>query len=199
MRIDTRLSELDDEALTKPWNPTAADIRHVRLSMGHHINGFIARGDELLKAAERLPGALVKSLSMGYGFLPVTEDLAGDDDPAPFGDLERLTTRLGAWAEEVSGEFPLAYVETEYFGGEGSQAAMVWAAGEVVFGPVRTSDLREGGNSSARKLLDGAINRALRHLGVNRGAVRDEFDALGLGQHRSNESWMSEDGHGLGR
>jgi hypothetical protein len=162
--------------------------------MGHHIHGFIGRWDELLKAAERLPGALVKSLPLSYGFLPVTDHLAGDDEPAPFGELERLTARLGAWAEEISGQFPLAYVETDYFGGEGSQVAMVWAGGEVVFGPVRTSDLREGGKFPRTKLLEGAINRALRHIGVERGAKRDEFDALGLGQHRSNESWMTEGG-----
>src|SRR5262249_8229381 len=82
---------------------TSASRLHVRLSMGHHIHGFIALRDELLKASERLPGALVKSLSLGYGFVPVTEHLAGDDEPAPFGDLERLTARLGAWAKDVSG------------------------------------------------------------------------------------------------
>jgi hypothetical protein len=59
-------------------------------------------------------------------------------------------------------------------------------------GPVRTSDLWEGGKYVPTPLLDGAINRAVRLVGVERGPVRDEFDALGLGRHRSNESWLSE-------
>jgi hypothetical protein len=161
-------------------------------SMGHHIRGFIARQDDLRKAAASLPGAQVVPLSLGFGFLPVTEQLAGDDEPAPFEHLERLTARLGAWAEEQSRTFPLAYVETDYFGGDGWQAAMAWVGGGAVFGPVRTSDLWEGGKFVPTPLLEGAINRAVRHLGVERGAARDEFDALGLGRHRDNESWLSE-------
>jgi hypothetical protein len=159
--------------------------------MGHHIRGFIARYDDLRPATANLPGALVVPVSLGYGFLPVTDQLASDDEPAPFEHLERLTTRLGAWAEDQSRHFPLAYVETDYFGGDGWQAAMAWTNGRVVFGPVRTSDLWEGGKFIPTPLLEGAINRAVRHLGVERGTAQDEFDALGLGRHRSNDSWLS--------
>lgn len=92
--------------------------------MSHHIRGFIARSDDLRKAAADLAGARVVPLSLGFGFLPITEQLADDDEPAPFEHLERLTTRLGTWATGVSATFPLAYVETDYFGGDGWQAAM---------------------------------------------------------------------------
>jgi len=160
--------------------------------MGHHIRGFIARQDDLCKAAESLPGARVAPLSLDFGFLPVTEPLAGGDEPAPFEHLERLTARLGAWAEEQSRLFPVAYVETDYFGGDGWQAAMAWVGDRAVFGPVRTSDLWAAGKLALTPLLEGAVNQAVRLLGVERGAVRDEFDALGLGRHRSNESWLSE-------
>ena len=43
-------------------------------------------------------------------------------------------------------------------------------------------------------LLERAINRAVRHLGVERGGSLYEFDALGLGRHRSNEAWVAEAG-----
>ena len=131
-------------------------------------------------------------LGLGFGFLPATEQLAGDDEPAPFEHLERLTVRLGEWAESFSAACPLAYVETDYFGGDGGQAAVAWTAGRLAFGPALTRDYWEGGNFHQTPLLDGAINQAVRLLGVDRGAVRDEFDALGLGRHRSNESWLSE-------
>jgi hypothetical protein len=129
---------------------------------------------------------------LGFGFLPVRELLAGDEELAPYEHLERLTARLSAWAEEQSCIFPLVYIETDYFGGDGWQAAMAWVGGRAIFGPVRTSDEWEGGKFVPTPLLEGAINQAVRHLGVKRGAARDEFDALGLGQHRSNESWLSE-------
>jgi hypothetical protein len=160
--------------------------------MSHHIRGFIARKDDLCRAATDLTGARVVSLSLGFGFLPVTEQLGGGDEPAPFEHLERLTARLGAWAEAASAAFPLAYVETDYFGGYGWQAAMAWVGGRVTFGPVRTTDLWREGKYTPTPLLDGAINQSARLVGVDRGLVRDEFDALGLGRHRSNELWLSE-------
>jgi hypothetical protein len=73
------------------------------------------------------------------------------------------------------------------FGGVGSQCAVVWRDGAVVLGPLKTTD--EDGNMTP--LLEGAINRALRALGVQRGSVRDEFEALGLGWHRDNEDWVA--------
>lgn len=58
-----------------------------------------------------------------------------------------------------------AILQTDYFGGAGSQ----WAAAF------------EGERALAG---DGTINAALRHLGVARRAGLDEFDTVGLGAHR---------------
>ena len=90
-------------------------------AMGHHIRGFIASEESLRWAASSLPGARVVPLRLGFGFLPVTEELTGDDERFPFAHLERLTTSLGTWAEEQSRLFPLAYIETDYFGGTGGK------------------------------------------------------------------------------
>jgi hypothetical protein len=70
----------------------------------------------------------------------------------------------------------VAYVETEYFGGEGTQAATVWDRGATIFGPAEAEA--------------GPINQALRRLGVERTAGEDEFDKVGLGRHRRNEDWI---------
>ena len=48
--------------------------------MGHHIRGFIARADDLRRAARDLAGARVVPLALGFGFLPVTEQLGGEGD-----------------------------------------------------------------------------------------------------------------------
>ena len=101
---------------------------------------------------------------------------------------------MSAWAARESLGFPLAYVETNYQGGPGEQSAIVWAGGRIVFGPA-TTDTGE----PRTPLLEGAINRALRHLGVERGDVIDEFDALGLGRHRLNEDWCSSERGGSTR
>lgn len=161
--------------------------------MGHNINGFIGPLAELRRAAESLPGARVVSLLKGDGFLPVTEDLVDESESVPFKELERMTSRLAAWAMEISTTIPLAYVVTDYHGGQGGQAAIAWADGQIVFGPLRTLDTYKDGKFVPTPLLEGAINQALRALGFDREASLDEFDALGLGSHRSNSKWLASE------
>jgi hypothetical protein len=160
--------------------------------MAHHISGFIAPFDFLCEASTRFPGSRVTPLDLGFGFLPITKHLVDDDEPGAFEQLKQLTPRLAAWAKRESRRFPLAYIETEYFCGVGGQAAIAWVCGKVVFGPISTPDLELGGRILHTALKDRAINRALRHLEVDRGFEEDEFDALGLGRYPSNEAWLTE-------
>lgn len=92
------------------------------------------------------------------------------------------------WARAASAESPIVYVETEYHGGTGAQAAIIWRYGKVLLGPIIT--VTED-NKPPTPLADHAINRCLRQIGVSRGSALDEFDALGLGRHRSNEDWIA--------
>lgn len=159
--------------------------------MGHNIRGFIASYDALSLAAQSLPHARVCRLQLGYGFLPVTSDVAPSVGPAAdLPHVDRLTAPLASWAAEASRRCPIAYVQTDYFGGAGSQCAVVWAANAIVFGPTETGDSQ----GSVTPLLEGAINRAVRHLGVERGEARDEFEALGLNLHRNNRGWVGSTG-----
>ncbi len=67
----------------------------------------------------------------------------------------------------------LAYIETDYFGSNGSQGAVVYSGREVVMKP-------EWSHS-------GPVDRALKLIGVKRGLVGDRFSAFGLGKYRSND------------
>jgi hypothetical protein len=150
--------------------------------MGHYISGFVADLDRLTVAARLLPGARICRLHLGLAFLPLTDEIVSPDDlTTEHGSLVRLTQVTLAWAEEQSKRFAIAYVETDYFGGRGNQSAVVWRDGAIQFGPMRTGD--------GTSLLDGAINRALRELGVVRGRATDEFAAIGLNLYRDNEDW----------
>lgn len=155
--------------------------------MAHRINGFIGKLEPLRDAAASLPEHRVVPLTSGFGFLPVIEKLKEPPDPGPFPDL-RLLGRYASWAVQKSHAFPLAYIETEYWAGPGTQSAVVWRSGGVVLGPVTTSSEMEHRPDPP----DRAINRAVRELGVTRGEAFDEFDSLGLGHHRSNHSWLTE-------
>lgn len=92
---------------------------------------------------------------------------------SPFG----LELALAAATEAGGG---LAYAETEYFGGTGDQSAMAFVDGREAVAPQRA---RGGG---------GAINQALRAIGVVRSVADDEFDTIGLGERRSMADYEPE-------
>jgi len=75
----------------------------------------------------------------------------------------------------ISRKFPLAYLETDYFGGRGRQSAIACDGGQLVFGP-------ESGDT-------GPVNNALARIGVLRNAVFDEFDVLELGRFREMDNF----------
>jgi hypothetical protein len=104
-----------------------------------------------------------------------------------------LAPPLAELGIELSLHTPLAYVETEYFGGLGTQGSVVWNRGQVVFGPLRTGEPEEWEFSPvvSTPLDSGAINQALRYLGVTSADFSDEFAALQLDKCRSNDEWLA--------
>jgi len=85
---------------------------------------------------------------------------------------------------EWSSRGPVALVDAEFFGGAGSQRAQVWEQGRSVLGP-----LVLGEDDPAPDVTP--ISLALRRLGVEKGEHHDEFDAVGLGRHRSTSAWLT--------
>ena len=71
----------------------------------------------------------------------------------------------------------IAYMETEYFGGEGFERSAVFRDAHVILGPLDGA---------------GAVNGALRALGIAAKPGQEEFDVVGLGRHRSLEEWLSD-------
>lgn len=145
--------------------------------MGHSIAGFVGRKELLREGTHHLTHAVIASLEQGFGFLPATDDLHDElgDGGSPHDEFWRLSNGLARLGAELSRRGPVAYVETDYFGGTGEQAAMVWENGKVIFGP--------------SKSRIGAIHSALLRLGVAQGADDDRFDALGLDRHRHTDDW----------
>lgn len=105
---------------------------------------------------------IVKLKSNNLGFLPITEEF---DKEMRFNKINKSgklrTKRLG---------FPIALIETDYFGGFGNQNA------RVIHGQETPQE-------------KGKINQAI--LGVLRTKDVDEFDIVGLGKYRTNDSWIS--------
>ena len=149
--------------------------------MAHSIHAFVCRPGLFHRLRMNCPAAAAP-LAQNMRLVAMTHELwkvmyahfhAG---PAP----DRAQIRLSNWRkperaflERLSTGGTVAFIETNYFGGEGNQGAIVAKSGKIVFGP-----------DVARS---GVVNRALRLLGVSRGKDEfDEFDSLGLGEFRDN-------------
>ena len=131
--------------------------------MAHSIRAIIVGPATLAGMRGALPGVLPAPLRQGFVAFPIEADFVDalvapgpatcDDDAGfqlltgPFRDFLRQLSRLG----------PLAYVETDYFGGVGEQGAGVFADGTTLMEP-------EWGRR-------GLIERALKRIGVRRGPI----------------------------
>ncbi len=158
------------------------------VDMGYVIRAVITAHDLLTVAAREMPRARLAGLRQGFALLPVTDVLfdaitEGDSDGTlGFGFLPAGFDRvLGSWSLRGA----VAYVEAEYFGGAGTQSAAVWAGGALALGPLHNP------NNEAFPAAGNAISQALRRLGVDRRGYGDEFDAVGLGRHRTVEDWIA--------
>jgi hypothetical protein len=139
-------------------------------------------GDIAVLQAESPANATVVVLPQGKAMIPLTQRLfAKNEFPSlPLTDegcAAVLPRSIDGFVAPFIGRGKFAYVEAEFFGGVGTQAIVTWD---------------DKGNASLPLVDAHAINKALRFLGVQIGDHHDEFNALGLGKHRSTGEWESE-------
>ena len=144
--------------------------------MGHQINAIIGKRQAVRVFADRWTWAEVVDLPQDCGMVFLTDALfdgitqlfdgPGREEPS---SLTLFTSAIRRALEEAARPGPLAYIETDYAGGYGTQAGVLLERGQAALGPL------EGA---------GAINRLLRAIGVWSRPGEDEFDALGLGRYR---------------
>jgi hypothetical protein len=147
----------------------------------HTLSAIIAPSDRIDRVRARITIDVAHaSLAQGFAMLRLVRPLRSSSPPAHAGvpagfyDLWQVAELLTA----TSTHGPIAYVETEYFGGLGDQGAAVYRDGSLVYA-VGMSDLddpRHGGF--------GNINGALRLLGVEAQDGEDEIDSVGLNHRR---------------
>jgi hypothetical protein len=151
--------------------------------MGHVIATFIAKRRAARALSQALGDAPVYKLSHGELLvIPVSDDafdavVVAKGESAPAGtEFWRLTEALMEIAAEVSANYgPVAYAETDYFGGTGVQSAAAWIQGKLAMPPTTHPA--------------GPINAALHTIGLERANGLDEFDTLGLAQVRRMDAF----------
>lgn len=140
--------------------------------MAYTLQAFIGNEADVRSVAR---GSLIVALSQSKAIAPLGESVrkAHGIPFLPLTDEGALELPEAVHVSAARAK-KIAYVEAEFFGGEGAQAAAVWEDGKLVYGPVVASD---------------AINQALRLLGVTKNMYFDEFEALELGRHRNTDEW----------
>ena len=161
--------------------------------MGHYISGIIAPISLLREFSVEKALHMPTHLYADFGFLPLSDSHLDALFPEQGGfdsEMTYLSTALRKTLEVLSEKATVAYIETAYLGGTGSQGAAAFASGQCLM----ESEGTEVGSLS--KSVGGPISKALRLLGVVRGANdRDEFATTGLGRHRNNDDWIEAAGH----
>lgn len=146
--------------------------------MGHCIQAIVCQQGVGLPTKRQRTWPEPIALAQGYTLVPMFESVLDavphEDGAQKFEGFTYLTHGLLTFLTELSEKSPLAYLETDYFGGEGGQAALAAREGRVVVAPTNADD---------------AINQALAAIGVRRLSSSDEFEALNLGAFRRMDAF----------
>ncbi len=145
--------------------------------MGYFLQALIGKSQTLKANVSLFQSARIVLLEQDIAIIPITDELCEEIDAISQIEVEgfeKLFPEIEEWAQRISTTGLVAYIEAEFFGGDGSQSAIAWNAGSRVLEPIREQN---------------AINCVLKLLGVDRKNAHDEFDAVGLGKHRDTNDW----------
>ncbi|MGW4527450.1 hypothetical protein [Amycolatopsis sp. NPDC004378] len=155
--------------------------------MGYYLQAVVAAEPVLRTLTDSIEGTCTVPLGQHLSLVPMTDGLFDAVTAVGAAELDgfwKAPTGFGNALAACSANGPIAYVEADYFGGRGTQSAQVWEGGQVVLGPVHSTETEptpDGGSP---------ISQALRRLGAVKGEYFDEFDAVGLGRHRETDDWL---------
>ena len=149
--------------------------------MPYRLEAIVSKAQVPEERLAQFAAATRVKLDQDVWLIPLTKALLGEldqvsgiDQHKQIAEFESITPAIIWFAERLSMHGRVIYIEAEFFGGAGSQASVGWHNPELLFGPIKAT---------------GAINQALHWLGVVRRQRQDEFDSIGLGNHRTTEEW----------
>jgi hypothetical protein len=161
--------------------------------MGQYLHAVIGPKHVVGAFANNWVPARAVSLAKGFAVVPLTaalfDDIVGQakaQKPDPYQGFERLASEVVSAIEDASQKGPLVYLETDYLGGLGRQAAIAWIKGKVAAGPCQSETVSTPEGQSD-KPEERAINRVFTKLGIWRHPGLDPFEALGLHRYRDTE------------
>ncbi|MEO6230880.1 MAG: hypothetical protein ABJB11_22590 [Ferruginibacter sp.] len=146
--------------------------------MGYYLQAFIGQTSDLEKFKLQYPLSKLVELVSGISMVPLTEKLFYQinekEEPEWILPGESNIELIEAKVIKVINGSKVAYVEAEYFGGEGGQMSIIWEKGK------RIAELKFGQNK---------INEVLKNFGIKSVKGKDEFETAGLSRQRNTKDW----------
>lgn len=153
--------------------------------MGHSINAVVGPAETVAKIVEAASCPSATELQFGLAIAPLghaqIDRLTGQEPSEIAEGFKYLSPALERGLVDAAGGGGFVYIETEYFGGTGSQAAAIFSDLQYATRLVETE-------VDAPAQPESPINYALRSLGVRAAPGQDEFDTLGFQRFRSLEA-----------
>ncbi|MBL0183927.1 MAG: hypothetical protein IPP96_17220 [Chitinophagaceae bacterium] len=138
-------------------------------TMGYYLQAFICKQADTNIFIDNFDKAKKVEIGQGLSLIPMTEDLFDQINNFAVSNsvdkFEYLTENIEAKILQLIGDKKIAYIEAEYFGGEGGQIAIIWE------------------NNKREKFLEygqDKINEVLKDFGAIAEKGEDEFLTLGL-------------------
>lgn len=160
----------------------------------HCIRAFIGKKDIISTFSDNWVKANPIALAQEFAMIFLTNELY--DDIVELVD-SKLDTEYSKYFDYLSPSIyelliqeskngKLAYIETDYFGGGGSQSAILFENEVIKIQPHKTETCWDEKNYSYYHKPEGdkAINIVLKELGVYKENGKDEFESIGLGNYR---------------
>jgi hypothetical protein len=149
--------------------------------MGYHLQAFLCRESDTRLLTEKFDKAVSVDIGQGLSFIPMTEELFDQlnnfTSSSSVDRFEYMTEYVEHKILNAMGDRKFAYVEAEYFGGEGGQIAIIW------------------NNNRQQQILpfgQDKINQVLKDFGATANKGEDEFLTLGFALHRNTREWIED-------
>ncbi len=148
--------------------------------MTYILQAFITKKSNHKKLTDFYKNATAIDIGHELSLIPFTTELFDEinklTDSKPIGKFDSLTENIEVELLKHFNNVKIAYIEADYFGGQGEQIAIIWEDKKRIY----LSDLG-----------DNEINKVLKDFGVIADNGKDEFDTVRLGQNRRTKEWLN--------
>ena len=147
--------------------------------MGYTLKAYIGKEENLIPILEKYSESHKVNLNNGISIIPMTVELFDEinemSSSSGIATFELLTENIEQKTVQIIGNREVAYVESEFHGGQGGHIGIIW---------------RNGKRKILTEFDQNSINKILKELGVNRTLLKDEFKIVELDKNSQTKNWI---------